>query len=147
VPDCNPNYVNPSPLPGISGTNPPISPAPGTGISGTRAPVLVPTAAPGIITGSRPPISGNTPSLTGYNCEFYCPEILDVIQALTSCLINIVKKKKNVAENTVEYDFLHFMVGQSHDSFKLLSVKDVMLFQHCQLAIQLLCKGYRQEAF
>jgi hypothetical protein len=30
------------------------------------------------------------------------------------------------------------MVGQSHDSFTLLSVKDVMLFQHCQQAIDVL---------
>jgi hypothetical protein len=30
------------------------------------------------------------------------------------------------------------MVGQSHDSFTLLSVKDVMLFWHCQQAIRLL---------
>jgi hypothetical protein len=26
---------------------------------------------------------------------------------------------------------LPFMVGQSHDSFTLLSVKNVVLFQHC----------------
>jgi hypothetical protein len=38
------------------------------------------------------------------------------------------------------------MVGQSHDSFTLLRVKDVMLFQHYQQTIQLLCTGYRQEA-
>jgi hypothetical protein len=38
-----------------------------------------------------------------------------------------------------------FMVGQSHDSFTLLSVKDVMLLHHCQQAIQVLCTGYRQE--
>jgi hypothetical protein len=31
------------------------------------------------------------------------------------------------------------MVGQSHDSFTLLSVKDLMLFQRCQQAIQVLC--------
>jgi hypothetical protein len=29
-------------------------------------------------------------------------------------------------------DFLPFMVRKSLDSFALLSVKDVMLFQHCQ---------------
>jgi hypothetical protein len=40
---------------------------------------------------------------------------------------------------------LPFTVGQSQDSFKLL-VKDVMLFQHCQQVIQVLCTGYRQEA-
>jgi hypothetical protein len=28
------------------------------------------------------------------------------------------------------------MVGQSHDSFTLLSVKNVMLFQHCEQAIE-----------
>jgi hypothetical protein len=46
--------------------------------------------------------------------------------------------------NGVSYDLLPFMVGQSYDSFTLLSVKDVMLFQHCQLAIQVLCTGHRQ---
>jgi hypothetical protein len=30
--------------------------------------------------------------------------------------------------NSVSDELLSFMVGQSHDSFKLLSVKDVMLF-------------------
>jgi hypothetical protein len=38
------------------------------------------------------------------------------------------------------------MVGQSHDGFTLLSVKDVMLFQRYQQTIQVLCMGYRQEA-
>jgi hypothetical protein len=38
--------------------------------------------------------------------------------------------------NSVSNDSLPFMVGQSHDSFTPLSVKDVMLFQHCQQAIQ-----------
>jgi hypothetical protein len=28
------------------------------------------------------------------------------------------------------------MIGQHPDSFRLLSVKDVMLFEHCQQAIQ-----------
>jgi hypothetical protein len=36
------------------------------------------------------------------------------------------------------------MVGQSYDSFTLLSVNDVMLHQHCQQAIQVLCIGYEQ---
>jgi hypothetical protein len=46
--------------------------------------------------------------------------------------------------NSASKDFLPFMVGQSHDSFTLLSVKDLMLFQHGQQAIQVLCTGYRQ---
>jgi hypothetical protein len=33
-------------------------------------------------------------------------------------------------------DLFPFMVGQSHDSFTLLSIKDVMLLQHCQQAMQ-----------
>jgi hypothetical protein len=37
--------------------------------------------------------------------------------------------------NSVSDDLLPLMVGQSHDSFTLLSVKDVMLFQHCQQVI------------
>jgi hypothetical protein len=61
---------------------------------------------------------------------------------------------ENLAGNTFEllnfvfvFDvLLSFMVRESHDSFTLLSVKDVMLFQHCQQAIQVLCTAYRQEA-
>jgi hypothetical protein len=48
--------------------------------------------------------------------------------------------------NSVSNDLLPFMVGQSHDSLTLLRVKEVMLFQHCQQAIQVLCTGHRQEA-
>jgi hypothetical protein len=43
-------------------------------------------------------------------------------------------------------ELLPFMVGQNRDSFTLLSVQDVMLFQHCQQVITVLCTGYRQEA-
>jgi hypothetical protein len=44
--------------------------------------------------------------------------------------------------------WLPVIVGQSHDSFTLLSVKDVMLLQLCQQVIQVqLCTGYRQESF
>jgi hypothetical protein len=39
------------------------------------------------------------------------------------------------------------MVGQSLDGFTLLSVEDVVLFQHCQQAIKVLCMGYKQEVF
>jgi hypothetical protein len=45
--------------------------------------------------------------------------------------------------NSDSNDLLPLMVGQSHDSFALLSVKNVMSFQHCQQAIQLLCMGNR----
>jgi hypothetical protein len=45
--------------------------------------------------------------------------------------------------NSVSNDLLPFMVGQSYGSFTLLSVKDVMLFQHCQKAIHVMCMGYR----
>jgi hypothetical protein len=38
----------------------------------------------------------------------------------------------------VSNDLLPFIVGQGHDSFTLLSVKDVMLNQHCQQGIQVL---------
>jgi hypothetical protein len=51
---------------------------------------------------------------------------------------------ENLAANTFEsvsYDLLPLNVGQSHDSFTLLSVKDVKLFQHCQQAIKVLCTG------
>jgi hypothetical protein len=48
--------------------------------------------------------------------------------------------------NSVSNELLPFMVGQSHDSFTLLSVKEVMLFQHCQQTIQVLCTGHKQEA-
>jgi hypothetical protein len=33
------------------------------------------------------------------------------------------------------------MVGEIHNSFTMLSVKTVMLFQHCQQVIQVLCTG------
>jgi hypothetical protein len=33
--------------------------------------------------------------------------------------------------NSVSNDLIPFVVGQSYDSFTLLSVKDVMLFHHC----------------
>jgi hypothetical protein len=46
--------------------------------------------------------------------------------------------------NSVSNDLLRFVVGHSHDCFTLLSVKDVMLFVHCQQVIQQLCTG--QEA-
>jgi hypothetical protein len=48
--------------------------------------------------------------------------------------------------NSVFKDLLLFMVGQNHDSFTLLGVKDVMLFQHCQEAMKVLSTGDRQEA-
>jgi hypothetical protein len=48
--------------------------------------------------------------------------------------------------NSVSKELLPFMVGQSHDSFTLLRVKDEMLIQHCQQAIQVMRTGYRQEA-
>jgi hypothetical protein len=38
-------------------------------------------------------------------------------------------------------ELLPFMVEQSHGRFNLQSVKDVMLFQHCQQAILILCTG------
>jgi hypothetical protein len=51
-----------------------------------------------------------------------------------------------ILQETLELsDLLPLMVGQSHDSFTLLSVKDVMLFQHCWQANQVLSMGYRQE--
>jgi hypothetical protein len=49
--------------------------------------------------------------------------------------------------NSVSNDLRPCMVGQSHDSFTLLSAKDARLFQHCQWAIQVLCTEYRQEIF
>jgi hypothetical protein len=48
--------------------------------------------------------------------------------------------------NSVSNDLLPFMVGQSHDSLTQLRVKDVMLFQNCQQAIQVLYTGHRQYA-
>jgi hypothetical protein len=48
--------------------------------------------------------------------------------------------------NSVPDDLLPFMVGHGHDNFTLLTVKDVMLFQHCQLVIKMLFTGYRQKA-
>jgi hypothetical protein len=48
--------------------------------------------------------------------------------------------------NSVSYDLLRFTARQSHDSFTLLSVKDVMLFQHCEQAILVLFMGYIKKA-
>jgi hypothetical protein len=45
--------------------------------------------------------------------------------------------------NSVANEWLPFMVGQSKDSFTLLSVMDVVLLHHCQQAIHLVCTGYR----
>jgi hypothetical protein len=45
--------------------------------------------------------------------------------------------------NSVSIEMLPFKVGEKHDSFTLMSVKDVMVFQHCQHAIHLVCTGYR----
>jgi hypothetical protein len=47
--------------------------------------------------------------------------------------------------NRVSSELPPFIVGQSHDSFTLLSAKNAMLFQHLQQAIQVLCPEYRQE--
>jgi hypothetical protein len=47
--------------------------------------------------------------------------------------------------NSVSNDLLPFVVGQSHDSYPLMSVKDVLLCQHCQQATQVLCMRYRQD--
>jgi hypothetical protein len=40
--------------------------------------------------------------------------------------------------HSVSNELLPCRVGKSYDSFTLLIVKDVMLFQHCQKAIQVL---------
>jgi hypothetical protein len=58
------------------------------------------------------------------------------------CLKILQERLLNRAFN----DWLPLMVGQSHDSFTLLSVRDVMLFQPFQQAIQVLNMEYRQEA-
>jgi hypothetical protein len=56
--------------------------------------------------------------------------------------INNVGKSRRKLLNSVSNDLLPLMVGQSYDSFTLLSVTDVMLFQHCQQVIQVPCMGY-----
>jgi hypothetical protein len=38
--------------------------------------------------------------------------------------------------NSVFKVLIFLYVGQSHESFTLLSVKDLMFFQHCQQAIR-----------
>jgi hypothetical protein len=65
----------------------------------------------------------------------------------TSRIINIVQKSCRKHFWIVsKKELLPFMVGQSQDSFTLLSVKAVMLFQPCQQVILVLCTEYRQEA-
>jgi hypothetical protein len=63
-------------------------------------------------------------------CNKHCSEIL--LETLLSSVSN---------------DLLPFVVGQGHNSLTLLRLKKVMLSQHCQQAIQVLCKGHEQEAF
>jgi hypothetical protein len=59
----------------------------------------------------------------------------------------LIKQMKKLSINGVSNDLLHFRVCQSHDSFTLLKVKGVIIFQQCQQAIVVLCTGYRQEGF
>jgi hypothetical protein len=49
--------------------------------------------------------------------------------------------------NSVSNDLPPFTVKHSHDSFTLPTVKDVMLVQHCQQSVYVLCTGDRREAF
>jgi hypothetical protein len=65
---------------------------------------------------------------------------------MLSCNKHCSKIVQDTLLNSVSNELLPFMVRQSHDSFTLLSVKDAMLFQHCQQGIQVQCTGNRQEA-
>jgi hypothetical protein len=62
--------------------------------------------------------------------------------------MNIVRKfiLQERLLNSVSNELLPLIVGQSHDSLALLRVKEVMLFQHCQHAIQVLSTGHTQAA-
>jgi hypothetical protein len=48
--------------------------------------------------------------------------------------------------NRVANGLLPFLVGQSHESFTLLIVNGVGLFQHCHQANKVICMECRQEA-
>jgi hypothetical protein len=64
--------------------------------------------------------------------------------SLRMSTINIVRtSRKETLMSSVSDELLPFVVGQSRDSFTLLRVKDVMLFQHCQQVIHVLCTGCR----
>jgi hypothetical protein len=70
---------------------------------------------------------------------------------LTLSFSNIVSNKhcskilQETLLNSVSNDLLPFMVGQSHDSFTLLSANDVGLFQCCQQANKAMCAECRQR--
>jgi hypothetical protein len=53
--------------------------------------------------------------------------------------INIVRKSCRKHFFIVSNDWFPFVVGQSHYHLTQLSVKDVLLFQHCQQGIKVLC--------
>jgi hypothetical protein len=63
-------------------------------------------------------------------------ELREQVILLISKVLSLVTIQKSVS-----YKLLSFRVGQSHDSFTLLSIKNVILFQHCQQVIQVLCIG------
>jgi hypothetical protein len=57
-------------------------------------------------------------------------------QELSTNNLNCSEILQEILLNSVSNDLLPFAVGQSHGSFTLLSVRDVMLFQYCQQAIR-----------
>jgi hypothetical protein len=87
-----------------------------------------------------------TTTAAAENCKNDGIQIFAVGKCAFKLYLNIICSKisHETLLNTcsVIHDFLlPLMVGQSHDSFKLLSVKDVILFQHCQQVIQGCARG------
>jgi serine/threonine protein kinase len=76
-------------------------------------------------------------------------EAVSILKGVSSATVNkhCSKILQETLLNSVSNELLPFLVGHSHDSFILLSIQDVLLVQHSQQAIQVLCTGYRQEAF
>jgi hypothetical protein len=89
------------------------------------------------------------------NTEINVILIVPVGQALVqSCPhlnVELNKHCSKISQGTLLHSFSNVvfpLYGRTNSSFTLLSVKDVMLliFQHCQQAIQMLCTLHRQAA-
>jgi hypothetical protein len=81
-----------------------------------------------VIVPARQVVPAPEPMRTRVVCKFTSVENL----ALLSSVLN---------------DSLPFMVGQSHDSFTVPGVKDNMLYQHCQQALNCCARGtYRRHS-
>jgi hypothetical protein len=71
----------------------------------------------------------------GIGCSSLSATSIKFSHFLSPCLLcnkHCSKISQETLLNSVSNDLRPLMIGQSRDSFTLLSVKDVMLFRHCQ---------------